>query len=170
MALLASLAALSVAGASEFLRKKSATELENATPSGMALGTLSAHSTWSGITEAGTLGATITLGQLCYLQTSDSRWELADANVNTYDMKLGICLVAGNDGSTTTMLLYGKVRSLNDDYPTFTIGKPVYMGETAGGLVVTQPTTADVAIRVIGFGNSADELFFNPSNDYIIHT
>jgi len=39
-----------------------------------------------------------------------------------------------------------------------------------GDVVVTQPTTSDVCIRIVGFANTANELFFNPSNDYIVHT
>jgi hypothetical protein len=46
------------------------------------------------------------------------------------------------------MLLIGKIRA-DAKFPTMTIGSPVYMGETAGTVVVTQPSTADVAIRVV---------------------
>jgi hypothetical protein len=133
--------------------------------------TLSADGTWSGITETGTAGATLTFGQLCYFQASDSRWELADANLSAgYDKKLGICvLAAASDGSATEMLLYGKVRA-DSQFPTFTIGSPVYMSETAGAVTSTQPTTADVCIRVVGMANTGDELHFAPDNSYIIHT
>jgi hypothetical protein len=130
---------------------------------------LSATGKYSGISEAGTAGATLAFGDLCYLQTSDSRWELVDANVTAgYANKLGICiLAAAADGSATKMLLWGKVRS--SAFPTLTIGAPVYISETAGDVVVAQPTTADACIRIVGFGNTADELFFCPSPDYVTH-
>ena len=35
---------------------------------------------------------------------------------------------------------------------------------------LTQPTTADVAIRVVGIAFTADVLYFNPSMDHITHT
>jgi hypothetical protein len=131
--------------------------------------TLSADEKWSGITIAGTLGATIVSGDLCYLNNDDGRWELADANLSDgYDKQLGICLAGGNDGSATTMLVFGKVRSAA--FPAFTTGSPLYMSETAGDITHTQPTTADACIRLIGFALSADDMLFNPSNDYIIHT
>lgn len=132
---------------------------------------LSADGKYSGISEAGTAGAALSFGDLCYLNNDDSRWEKVDANLSDgYDKKLGICvLAAGADGNATKMLLWGKIRA-DAAFPTLTIGAPVYMSETAGAIVVTQPSTADVAIRIIGFGNTADELFFNPSNDYIVHT
>lgn len=132
---------------------------------------LSADGKWSGITETGTAGAALAFGDLCYFQASDSRWELADANLSAgYDKKLGMCvLAAAGDASATEMLLIGKIRA-DANFPTLTIGSPVYMAETAGDIVVAQPTTADVCIRVIGYANTADELYFNPSQDYIIHT
>jgi hypothetical protein len=132
---------------------------------------LSADGKYSGIVEAGTGGATLAFGDLCYFQASDSRWELVDANLSAgYDKKLGICVLAcASDGNATKMLLFGKIRA-DAKFPTMTIGSPVYMSESAGLIVVTQPVTADVCIRKIGFGNTADELYFCPSTDYITHT
>lgn len=128
---------------------------------------LSADEKWSGITTSGTLGATIAVGDLCYLNADDSRWELVDANLSDgYDKQLGICLLAGNDGDATEMLVFGKVRSAA--FPAFTVGSPLYVSETAGDITHTQPTTADVAIRLVGFALTAEDLLFNPSNDYII--
>jgi len=131
---------------------------------------LSADGKYCGTLDAGIAGSAIAFGQLCYFQASDSRWELVDANLSAgYDKKLGICVLAANaDGDATKMLVFGKIRA-DAQFPTMTIGSPVYMSETAGAIVVAQPTTADACIRVIGFANTADELFFNPSDDYMVH-
>jgi len=135
---------------------------------------LSADGKYTGITRSGTAGATLAFGDLVYLQASDSRWELADANSSAGaagDPRgiLGICvLAAAADGDATIVLLNGTVRA-DSAFPTFTINAPVYVSETAGGVVVAQPTTTDVVIRIVGFGMTADELYFNPSNDYITH-
>jgi hypothetical protein len=130
---------------------------------------LSGDEKWSGITIAGTLGATIGSGDLVYLNNDDGRWELVDANLSDgYDKQLGICLDAGDDGDATTILVFGKVRSAA--FPAFTTGSPLYVSETAGDITHTQPTTADVAIRIVGFALTAEDLMFNPSNDYIVHT
>lgn len=32
-----------------------------------------------------------------------------------------------------------------------------------------QPTTTDVVIRTLGFALTADEIYFNPSADFITH-
>ena len=130
---------------------------------------LSGDEKWSGITTSGILGATIIKGDLCYLNNDDGRWEKTDANLSDgYDKQLGICLVNGSDGSATTMLLFGKVRSAA--FPAFTVGAPLYMSETAGDLTHTYPTTADSCIRLLGFALTAEDMMFNPSNEYLIHT
>ena len=130
---------------------------------------LSADGKYCGITEAGTAGATLAFGDLCYLAAADSRWELADADADATAgaVKLGICvLAAASDGSATTMLLWGKIRA-DAAFPTFTVSAPVYVSTTAGDVQVAQPSGTDDVIRIVGYGNTGDELFFCPSNDYI---
>jgi hypothetical protein len=129
---------------------------------------ISADGKWSGIAEAGIAGATLAFGDLVYFQTADSRWELTDANVTTTtNLKLGICiLAAANDGSATTILLWGKVNAATK-FPDLTIGAPVFVSEAAGLIVVAAPTTSAAIVRIIGYGNTTDELFFCPSNNWI---
>ncbi len=136
---------------------------------------LSLDGKYNGITRAGTAGATLVFGDLCHLSPVDSRWELADANSAAGALGdargiLGICiLAAAGDGSATTMLLHGIVRA-DAVFPALTVNGPVYVSETAGDVTMTQPVTTDAVIKVIGFGLTADELFFNPDNIYITHT
>lgn len=138
---------------------------------------LSADGKYCGLVRGGTAGAALAFGDLCYLNNDDSRWEKADANLGDGHNKiLGMCvLAAAADGDPTTMLLIGTIRA-DTKFPTFTVGAPVYMSETAGEVLAGgdgttgQPTTADVAIRVLGFALTADEMFFKPDNTYITHT
>lgn len=132
---------------------------------------LSTDEKWSGIVIAGTAGATLAVGDVCYL-ASTGKWLLNDGILDGTDTgfskQLGICvLAAAADTNPTEMLIYGKVRSAA--FPSFTTGSPVYLSDTAGDLVVAQPTTTNFAIRVVGFAITAEDLLFNPSNDYIIH-
>jgi hypothetical protein len=132
---------------------------------------LSADGKYCGIAEAGVAGAALAFGDLVYLAAADSRWELTDANAaaTAGDVKIGICvLAAAGDGSATVILLWGKVRA-DANFPTMTISAPQYISETAGDITGTQPVTTDAVIRRIGFANTADELFFCPSNDYVTH-
>ena len=135
---------------------------------------LSADGTYNGIVRGGTAGAALAFGDLCCLDPTDSRWELADANSASGadgDSRgiLGICvLAAAGDGSATTMLLQGIVRA-DTAFPAMTVNAPMYVSETAGDITGTQPTTTDVVIRIVGQAITADELYFNPSPDYITH-
>jgi len=136
---------------------------------------LSDDGKYSGIVWGGTAGATLAFGDLCYLDPTDSRWELADANAAAAadgDARgvLGICvLAAGSNGDPTKMLMWGLVRA-DTAFPDLTIGASVYVGETAGDVVVTQPTTADVVIRIVGIGTTINEMFFSPDLAWITHT
>lgn len=132
---------------------------------------LSADGKWSGISDIGVLGETVAFGSPVYLKTADSRWYKtnAGAEATAGNVKIGICVVAGNAADPTTILLYGKVRA-DSLYPTLVIGAPVYLSTTAGNIQTVQPSSTDQVIRIIGYGNTGDELDFRPSNDYMTHT
>jgi len=125
---------------------------------------LSADAKYSGITCDGILGATISFGDLVYLNTTDQRWELTDADAETTagDVKLAIVLAGGNDGDTRLLLLQGFVRE--DDWNFTSYGQALYVGLTAGDMVqdVSGYTTGDV-VRVVGYASTfADQIYFNP--------
>lgn len=126
----------------------------------------SADGKYTGITIAGTAGATLAFGDLVYLAAADSRWELADADSDTTsDRMMGMCvLAAASDGDPTVILLVGQIRA-DAAFPALTIGSPVYVGETAGDIQVAIPTGADNVIRRVGYALTADEIYFNPSMD-----
>lgn len=134
----------------------------------------SADGKYTGITITATAGYTQAFGDLVYLDPTDSRWELADANAAAEadgDSRgiLGMVVVAGTDGAACTILLNGVVRA-DAKFPAFTVNNPIYVSETAGSVTQTQVTTTDAVIRVIGFAITTDELYFSPSADYITHT
>lgn len=135
---------------------------------------LSADGKYTGITRTGTAGAALAFGNLAYLDPTDSRWELCDANSAAGadgDSRgiLGMCiLAAAADGDATNILLIGTIRA-DAAFPAMTINNPMYVSETAGAITGTQPTTTDAVIRIVGRALTADELYFNPSQDYITH-
>lgn len=127
---------------------------------------LSAHATYSGIIEVGTSGETTAFGDLMYFKAADSLWWHTDANAEaTAFGKLGIALTAGAAG-TCTILLWGKVRSANADY-VFTVGAPVFVSTTAGDVQVAAPIATGDIVRIVGYGNTADELYFFPDNTFV---
>jgi hypothetical protein len=129
---------------------------------------MSADGAYCGIVEDGIAGATLAFGDLVYLAVGDSRWELTDAdNVTTTKPKLGIVVLgAANDGSVTRILLFGKIRA-DSVFPALTVGAPVFVDVTAGDISSTAPSGSADCVRIIGYGNTADELFFNPDQTWI---
>ena len=131
---------------------------------------LSADEKYSGIVEAGTAGATVDFGDLLYHDVTAGEWLLAKADVAaTSKGKLGInvTVAQAGDGNPITVLLFGKVRS-DADY-AFTVDAPVFISAaTAGDLTTTAPTgTTNFVVRIVGYGNTADELYFCPDNTYV---
>lgn len=137
---------------------------------------LSADGKYSGLVIDGTAGATLAFGDVCSPTGTSNKWVLADANVITSaagDARgmLGVCVLAASDTQATKMLLFGMVRA-DAKFPTLTINEKVFLSETAGAVTLTMPTTADAAIRCLGFGTAGtgDNLFFNPSPNHVTHT
>jgi hypothetical protein len=132
----------------------------------------SADEKWSGITVTGTAGATLAVGDLCYLN-SGWEWVLTDANAaaSAGSVALGLCLLAANNDGATNMLLLGTMRSAA--FPaSITGGAQLYVSGTAGDMTTTQPTGVDDVIRVVGWAilTEPNTIYFNPSPDYITRT
>ncbi len=110
------------------------------------------------------------IGDLVYLDSS-STWQKCDANtLALYSGILGIALEVKASANALLVALPGSFIYSTTGFPTWTIGSPIYMSETAGAMTHTQPTTTDAAIRVMGWGIHADKMYFFPSPDYITHT
>lgn len=126
--------------------------------------------TWICITW--TAWATLAFWDLIYLDPTDSRRELADANIaawSDWDARwiLWICvLAAANDWDATKILLHWVVRA-DMAFPTLTINAQAYVSETAWDITNTAPTTSWAIVRVVWWWLTADALYFNPSSDWI---
>jgi hypothetical protein len=130
----------------------------------------SADEKWSGITVTGTAGATLAVGDLCYLDAVTGEWVLADADAaaSAGPVVLGICILAGGDGAATNMLLTGTVRSAT--FPaSIALGAPVYVSATAGDITATAPSTATQIVRIVGHAVTVEPntIFFAPDNCWI---
>lgn len=106
------------------------------------------------------------LGDLCYLDDQDSRWRLAAANLpDSFDKKLGMCVQAASSAGATRMLVHGIIRA-DAKFPTLLVGHPVFMQNTAGAIANTKPPTTGNAYRIIGFGDTGDQLYFQPDGHF----
>jgi hypothetical protein len=116
---------------------------------------------WYGEAISITTGAS-TRGSVYYLSSSTT-WLLTDADfaANSRNL-LGIAVSA--DGFDIGVMIRGYMK--NTAW-SFTIGAPVYLSVTPGGLSSTQPTATGDIVRVVGYAIAADEIYFNPSQEWI---
>jgi hypothetical protein len=50
------------------------------------------------------------------------------------------------------------------------IGNPVYLSDAAAGrMLATAPSSTGDIVRIVGYQYGTDLIYFNPSNDFIIH-
>ena len=104
------------------------------------------------------------VGDLVYLD-SDGKWQKTDADaIGTTTGLLGIALEVKAADAAVKVALPGSI-VYSTAFITFTVGAPVYVGETAGAMQLTIPTGTDGTVRVIGWGVHADKIYFMPSPD-----
>ena len=130
---------------------------------------LSVDGKYSGITCDGVLGATFAFGDLVYLNTTNQRWELADADAEATagDAMLALVLAGGDDGDTRLLLLQGFIRE--DDWDFTSYGQAMFVSLTAGDMTqdVSGHTTGDI-VRVVGHASTfADQIYFNPDGTWL---
>lgn len=131
---------------------------------------LSADGKYSGIVEGGVAGTVLAFGDIAYLVAASTRWNLAVASsATTARGKMGVCVLAATAAAnTTTMLLWGKVRA-DAKFPTLPVGDPIYLSAGTAGVITGTAVsgTTNYVVRIVGYGNSGDELFFKPDNTYL---
>src|SRR3989344_2042641 len=117
----------------------------------------SADGKYSGITVTGTAGEALAFGDVIVLDVTAGKW---------FKGSVSAAVAADGDlrGGTGMCVL-----AAAGDASALTIGSVVY-ATTAGDITVTQPSTVDHIIKVLGYALTADEIYFNPSMDYITHT
>lgn len=115
-------------------------------------------------------GDTIAQWDLVYLDSTSGRWEFADADAaaTSGQVLLAMATASGTDGNPMNVIFRGIVR--NDGWTWTTVGAPLYVSTTPGGITQTQPSGTDDVIRVVGYVISDDCIYFNPETDWIIHT
>lgn len=133
---------------------------------------LSADGKYTGTTMTGTSGYSQAFGDPVQLDVTSGRWEAvsvsaAAAAVGDARTLLAMVVSTGTDGNACTVLMQGTIRA-DANYPTLTVGSPVY-ATTSGDVTLTQPSTTGHVIRIIGHALDANTVFFNPDNDFITH-
>lgn len=107
-------------------------------------------------TENGTLGATVTAGQVVYKAAADGKWYLADNNSATAEVRIakGIALNGGGNNQPVRVLLSGLVTI----GATMTAGVSYYLGDTPGGICPVADLSGGEYTCLIGLATSTTVL------------
>lgn len=122
------------------------------------------------VTSSKNAGATITIMDCVYLGSAGT-WLLTDTDAAaTAKGILAISLESKTSGQAMKVALHGSVIR-NDSWAWATVGAPLYLSSTAGGITDTVPAqSTDRAVRVIGWVLTDNCIYFMPSADYITYT
>ena len=133
----------------------------------MATAEPNANQTGYGIVIGFDSAGSVSLGDAVYINSS-GKVAQANAQVSSVtDPCIGIATNAGgSDGDDVYVLTHGIWRM---DAEAFTAGDPVYVGESAGALTPTAPSTDGDYVQRIGIAVSDDCVLVMPSIDVIEH-
>lgn len=108
------------------------------------------------IKENGTAGATITAGQVVYLDSSDGRYKLADTDSATAAVRVprGIALHGSSNGQPLQILTRGSITIGG----TTVVGVPYYLSGTAGGICPYADVAAGDYPALLGIGTSVTQI------------
>jgi len=119
----------------------------------------------SGSTSSrGTAGATITAGQVVYLDPTSGKYKLAQGDDATTDLVVGIASHGASDGQPLQVLTGGVV----DLGVTLTVGEIYVLSSgTAGGIAPKGDLSAGNYVSVIGIAQTADNLLIGIINSSV---
>jgi hypothetical protein len=110
-------------------------------------------------------GYSSTIMDLVYLGAGN-KWLEADADATGTSINmLGIALEAKTDAQGMNVALPGSF--VRDDTWNWTGGVPLYVSNTPGAITATKPTGSGDVVRTVGFAVTSNEIYFNPSSDYV---
>lgn len=111
------------------------------------------------VTENGTLGATVTAGQVVYKAASTGTWKLADSNDSTAEVRQGsgIALNGGVSGQPVRVLKQGDL-TLN---AVLTAGLAYYLSDTPGGICPVADIGSGEYVELVGIAKSTTVLNVN---------
>jgi hypothetical protein len=99
-----------------------------------------------------------------YYFNSSSTWSLTNATNTGGGSKQLLGIATTSDGTRSPLLIRGFFK--NTAW-SFTVGNILYMSTTNGGITENAPSTSGNIVRIVGYALATDEIYFNPSYDWI---
>jgi len=113
-------------------------------------------------------GENISQWDVVYVDSSDGEYHQADADAAGEYPVRGFAVSAGTDGNPLTIIDKGVIRNDDWDWYASSVGKELYLSDTAGGITTNAQTDAGDCGQVVGWVLSDDEIRVNVSPDYFI--
>lgn len=105
---------------------------------------------------SGKIGEAMTAGQLCYLDSSDSKYKLSDASAAATARVQSVCLLGGSADA------YGVFMDFADEYVTGgtmgSAGTQYVLSATAGAMCLLSDLTSGDYIVTVGYSTSSTQL------------
>ena len=112
-------------------------------------------------------GGSSTVAGGIYFLNSAGGWTLTIASAAATSTG-SLAVAVGTNSTTHGMCLRGFVNPFTD--PSAGIGSPVYLSDThTGRILAVPPSDTNDVVRIVGYQYGPDLIYFNPSNDYIVH-
>jgi hypothetical protein len=124
------------------------------------------HTAVGNVVDTFNLGATTTIMDVLFL-TSAGVWDSANASTSTSSTgMLAIDLQGGTTGNPTKVALPNTF--VRDDSWNWTPGQTLYLSTTSSTLTTSTPSGSNQVVRIVGHAVTADVIYWNPSNNYLI--
>lgn len=115
--------------------------------------------TAEGIKTTFTAGENLSFGDVCYIKSDGKLWK-ADADAESTSFTIAIALATISADVSGSFLLIGIVRC---DSWNWTVGSPIYLSTTLGGITQTIPSGSGDIVQILGIATHANRIYFNPS-------
>ena len=120
----------------------------------------------SGTTATFTAAESLTIGDVCYLNSAGKMAKATAAAEGT--ARCVAIAAAGITGDETGVFLLKGFFQCTGSFATYTVGGAIYTPEGSGGAPTqTAPSTDGDFVQVIGYATSADAIYFDPDNTII---
>ena len=170
----ASVAAAAVSDAASDAGSKATVALSKASDASVAVAgkadvayvTAPAASSIAGFRGSFQASEALVFPQLCYMNTNGF---MALANANSAATATAFLVMApGSVANAASFAAIMPGTMVGHSAWNWTIGAPIYMKSSAGGMTQTRPSAASAIVRIVGYGGrNSNVMFFNPDGAWV---
>ena len=152
--------------ASDAMVKAAAASVAVAGKADVAYVTAPAASSIAGFRGSFQASEALVFPQLCYMNTNGF---MALANANSAATATAFLVMApGSVANAASFAAIMPGTMVGHSAWNWTVGAPIYMKSSAGGMTQTRPSAASAIVRIVGYaGRNSNVMFFNPDGTWV---